>query len=270
MLLVASQGHEQKETGMEQRLLVLAGQARGRASIGRKFAASVLVTLGTLVVSGVAQAHETTPKITCQQVTLPFVKFKEASLPVHIQVVVDGSTVLDTTPTLSFVGGVNTFVHPLGLSGHHTVRTFGSWQSSEGPGGWDLTATLDCPTGPTTTSTPPPSNGPDHLGYCDQNNVFQLLTVGQPVPPGWRPADVDTQTGAIFCAPPAVTPPVVIASTPTAPVTTAPPTTAAPVTAGAKKTAGVAGAKKTIVKKPVKRNAILKAKVKGAALPFTK
>jgi hypothetical protein len=117
-------------------------------------------------------------------------------------------------------------------------------------------------TPPTTTSTPPPSSGPDHVGYCDQNNVFQLLTVGQPVPPGWRPADVNPATGAIFCAPPPAAPAAVIASVPTAPKQ------------------GVAGAKAKIkhavkrtvkhVTKPKKPNAILRAKKKGASLPFTK
>jgi hypothetical protein len=138
------------------------------------------------------------------------------------------------------------------------------------------TTTPPTTTPPTTTpptTTPPTTPGqPARAGYCDETGKFYDLLVGQDKLPPYdklnlRPADVNPQTGAIYCAPPTVT------TLATAPVATPPVTTAPPVKAG------VAGVKKTVVKKVVrhpvvkkvvKRNSILKAKVKGAKLPFTK
>jgi hypothetical protein len=71
------------------------------------------------------------------------------------------------------------------------------------PGGCPTTP----PTGPPTGPPPPP-----RTGYCDESGTFWNLIVGQDTQPPYdqmhlRPADVNPQTGAEYCAPPTPPPP---------------------------------------------------------------
>jgi hypothetical protein len=131
------------------------------------------------------------------------------------------------------------------------------------------------PPSPPTSSSPPPSEQPSNparAGYCDASGKFYDLVVGQDKQPpydklGLRPADVNPQTGAIYCAPPTSS----VATLASVPPAATPPVTKA--VAPAKKT--VHKAKRVVVKvkhvvKPKKRSGILGAHKKGATLPFTK
>jgi hypothetical protein len=108
------------------------------------------------VMIGTASAHVGTVTVACSSVTFTYTSFGAGPNPIHEQVLVDGTLVVDKTFT--FNGSSAQDVVALNLVGNHTVSATADW-TVDGGGHAQASETLSCGGGKTFTIGPSSMEG---------------------------------------------------------------------------------------------------------------